>query len=171
MRSLILKNGLKRILQLINAFTCTGPYAMMILAGVKTVENRSMMPSPFKGHCAMSVSKGFSRQEYSNFILWVNEVYGFDWCRSNLWEWDVVKKWRGCVIATMDYTATSVIPNDEITRKHCACWHEGYSSWWHLSNIKRLKIPIPCKGNFGMWKMDDALAITVSKAELESEDI
>ena len=27
-----------------NAFTCTGPYAMLILSGVKQVENRCAMP-------------------------------------------------------------------------------------------------------------------------------
>ena len=46
-----------------NAFTCTGPYAMLILAGVKLVENRSAMPMPSEGRCAISVSKKFSQNE------------------------------------------------------------------------------------------------------------
>lgn len=152
-----------------NAFTCAGAYAMLIIAGVKKVENRSMMPFPLVGRCAMSISKGFSLREYSNLMLWADGVYGTDWCRSNLWEWDVVKKWRGCVVATMDYTATSLIPDDAEIRKHCVYWYEGYSSWWHLSSVKRLKNPVPCKGNVGMWKMDETLAMAVHKAELESE--
>lgn len=32
-----------------NAFTCTGPYAMPILSGVKQVGNRSAMPVPMEG--------------------------------------------------------------------------------------------------------------------------
>ena len=32
-----------------HAFTCTGPYVMMILAGVKFVENRSGMPVERQG--------------------------------------------------------------------------------------------------------------------------
>ena len=40
-----------------NAFTCTGAYAVFIMSGLKRVENRSMMPSPAKGRCAMSVPR------------------------------------------------------------------------------------------------------------------
>ena len=29
-----------------SAFTCTGAYAVLIMSGLKRVENRSMMPSP-----------------------------------------------------------------------------------------------------------------------------
>ena len=54
----------------INAFTCTGAYAVLIMSGLKRVENRSMMPSPAKGRCAMSVSKKFCRAEYDNLIAW-----------------------------------------------------------------------------------------------------
>lgn len=43
-----------------SAFTCSGPYAMLILSGVKYVENRSAMPVPREGRCAISVSKKFS---------------------------------------------------------------------------------------------------------------
>ena len=53
-----------------NAFTCTGAYAVLIMSGLKRVENRSMMPSPAKGRCAMSVSKKFCRAEYDNLIAW-----------------------------------------------------------------------------------------------------
>ena len=58
------------------AFTCTGPYAMLILSGVKHVENRSAMPEPREGRCAISVSKKFSSKEYENFIVWANKTFG-----------------------------------------------------------------------------------------------
>jgi hypothetical protein len=29
-----------------NAFTCTGPYAILILCGIKRTENRSAWPEP-----------------------------------------------------------------------------------------------------------------------------
>ena len=35
-----------------SAFTYTGPYAVLIMLGIKRVENRSMMPVPAKGRCA-----------------------------------------------------------------------------------------------------------------------
>jgi len=38
------------------AFTCTGSYAILIMLGIKRVENRSVMPVPSKGRCAASCS-------------------------------------------------------------------------------------------------------------------
>ena len=32
-----------------NAFTCTGPYALLIMLGIKRVENRSAAPEPRTG--------------------------------------------------------------------------------------------------------------------------
>ena len=32
-----------------SAFTCTGPYAVLIMLGIKRVENRSAMPVSAKG--------------------------------------------------------------------------------------------------------------------------
>ena len=31
-----------------NAFTCTGPYAILILCGIKRTENRSAWPEPYE---------------------------------------------------------------------------------------------------------------------------
>ena len=41
------------------AFTCTGAYAVLIMSGLKRVENRSCLPVPTRGRCAMRVSKKF----------------------------------------------------------------------------------------------------------------
>ena len=41
-----------------NAFTCTGPYALLIMLGIKRVENRSAAPEPRAGRCAINCSKG-----------------------------------------------------------------------------------------------------------------
>ena len=48
-----------------------GAYAVLIMSGLKRVENRSMMPSPAKGRCAMSVSKKFCRAEYDSLVTWL----------------------------------------------------------------------------------------------------
>ena len=55
-----------------NAFPCTGAYAVLIMSGLKRVENRSMMPVLSKGRCAMSVSKKFCRAEYDNLVAWLS---------------------------------------------------------------------------------------------------
>ena len=49
---------------LTSAFTCIGPYAVLIMLGIKRVENRSAMPEPAKGRCAVGCSKSFCREEY-----------------------------------------------------------------------------------------------------------
>jgi hypothetical protein len=53
-----------------SAFTCTEPYAVLIMLGIKRVENRSAMPVPAKGRCAVSCSKSFCKEEYGYFLQW-----------------------------------------------------------------------------------------------------
>ena len=107
--------------------------------------------------CIRSVSKKFSSKEYMNFMEWANKTFGLAWCMMNLWDWDEVKAWRGCVIAVADYKAVGAIPEDAHYAKQCRFWNEGYPNWWLLSNVKRLPNPIPCRGNVGMWQLDEGL--------------
>lgn len=149
-----------------NAFTCTGPYAMLILSGMKQVENRSAKPVHAEGRCAISVLKKFSMKEYENFIAWANKVLGLAWCMTNLWDWDEVQAWRGCLVAVADYKVINVIREDEFYAKQCRFWNEGYLNWWLLSNVKRLPKPIPCRGNVGMWPLTEELSAAVSAMEM-----
>ena len=61
-------------MMLTSAFTCTGPYAILILCGIKRVENRSALPSPSEGRAAISCSKSFYKEEYGRFIAWASEA-------------------------------------------------------------------------------------------------
>ena len=56
------------------AFTCTGPYALLIMLGIKRVENRSAAPEPRQGRCAISCSKSFCKGEYGNFVQWASQA-------------------------------------------------------------------------------------------------
>ncbi len=51
-----------------NAFTSTGPYAILILHEIKRTENRSAWPSPSEGSAAVSCSKSFCKEDYGQFI-------------------------------------------------------------------------------------------------------
>ena len=51
-----------------NAFTCTGPYAILILCGIKRTVNRSAWPEPREGQAAISCSKSFCKEEHEQFI-------------------------------------------------------------------------------------------------------
>ena len=140
---------------LTSAFTCIGPYAVLIMLGIKRVENRSAMPEPAKGRCAVGCSKSFCREEYGNFIQWASRALppeDFDLIPS----WSDVADWPGRIVGACDYEA------DERTD---GAWNEGYPYWWHLSNVTCFDAPLPCRGNVGMWQMPPALAAQVTAAD------
>ena len=140
---------------LTSAFTCTGPYAVLIMLGIKRVENRSAMPEPAKGRCVVGCSKSFCREEYSNFIQWASRALppeDFDLIPS----WSDVADWPGRIVGACDYEA------DE---RADGAWNEGYPYWWHLSNVTCFDAPLPCRGNVGMWQMPPALAAQVTAAD------
>ena len=150
------------------AFTCTGPYAVLIMLGIKRVENRSMMPVPEEGRCAVSCSKSFCKEEYGNFVQWAVHALppeDFDLIPA----WSDVKEWPGKVVGTCEYVARSCgtsDPTEARTRGSAPLpWDEGYPYWWDLSEVVCFDTPIPCRGNVGMWRMPDALAAQVTAAD------
>ena len=142
---------------IVNAFTCTGAYAVLIMSGLKRVENRSCMPVPARGRCAMGVSKRFCRKEYESLVAWLAEHCGPS-VFAHLLKWDEVKSWPGCLVGTMDYDAMDRVPGNTALARECRIWNEGYPNWWLLSDIRRLPTPIPCRGNVGMWRLPEGVA-------------
>lgn len=143
------------------AFTCTGPYAVLIMLGIKRVENRSMMPEPAKGRCAVGCSKSFCREEFGNFVQWAARALSEeDFAR--IPPWSDVADWPGKIVGACDYEA-----ND----RGDGAWNEGYPFWWHLSNVACFDSPIPCRGNVGMWQMPSALAAQVTAADALAQSI
>ena len=141
-----------------NAFTCTGPYAILILYGIKRTENRSAWPSPSEGRAAISCSKSFCKEEYGQFIAWASvNLPPEDF--EKLPSWREVKDWPGKVVGVCDYKASH-----QPTNQSTISWDEGYPYWWDLSNVVRLPEPIPCRGNVGMWQMPPELAAKVETA-------
>ena len=141
---------------IVNAFTCTGPYAILILCGIKQTENRNAWPEPSEGRAAISCSKSFCKEEYGQFIAWASVNLSPDDFKK-LPAWREVKDWPGKVVGVCDYKARE--------RSGKESWDEGYRYWWDLSNVVRLPEPIPCRGNVGMWQMPSDLAAKVSAAE------
>jgi len=139
-----------------NAFTCTGPYAILIMLGIKRVENRSVWPVPSKGRSAVSCSKSFNAAEYGKFIQWASaHLPPEDFERIPAWA--DIKDWPGKVIGVCDYSARQSDATES--------WNEGYPYWWDLSEVVCFDHPIPCRGNVGMWQMPSALAAQVSVAD------
>ena len=148
---------------IITAFTCTGPYAVLIMLGIKRVENRNVMPVPEKGRCAISCSKSFCKEEFGRFVQWASANLSAD-DFERLPSWGDVKDWPGKIVGACDYAArTQTEPGEP--------WNEGYSYWWDLSEVVSFDHPIPCRGNVGMWQMPPALAAQVTAADLQERSI
>ena len=80
-----------------SAFTCTGPYAVLVMLGIKRVENRNVMPVLEKGRCAVSCSKSFCKEEFGRFVQWAStnlSAEGFE----RLPSWGDVKDWPGKIV-------------------------------------------------------------------------
>ena len=160
------------------AFTCTGPYSILILSGIKRTENRSAWPLPSEGQAAISCSKSFCKEEYGQFIAWASVHLPPD-DFEKLPAWREVKAWPGMVVGVCDYKARSrndlqlegEVERSRGTRDPTGAgrapyqWDEGYEYWWDLSKVVRLPEPIPCRGNVGMWQMPPELAAKVAAAD------
>lgn len=153
-------------------FTCTGSYALMILLGLKRAENRSMMPNPPRGRCAISCSKSFCREEYKGFLHWASNSIPPD-LFLRLPPWEMLEIWRGKIIGACDYVAYTRTEysrlrgieryySDGVRR---LAWDEGYKYWWTLSNITFFERPIPCRGNVGMWNLPPELVSAISSID------
>lgn len=157
-------------MRITHAFTCTGPYAILIMLGIKRVENRSVMPPGGCGRCAVSCSKSFCREEYGNFVRWASRVLpsgDFD----GIPAWTDVQDWPGRIVGTC--TCVGRGRNDlrlsaEEDVGGCGAglsWDEGYPYWWDLSEVACLDCPIVCRGNVGMWQLPRELVPSVTQAD------
>ena len=149
---------------IVNAFTCSGAYAILIMTGLKRVENRSAVPYPPSGRCAVTVSKSFRRGEYDNLMAWLHGRVP-DAVAAAMPSWNVVKNWPGHVVGTVDYELKDPDACTETDLVQRRIWNEGYLCWWHLDSPLVFKVPIPCRGNVGMWRMPPALASAVASSE------
>ena len=71
--------------------------------------------------------------------------------------WSDVKDWPGRIVGTCDYACRKRSGAEE--------WDECCPYWWDLSEIAAFDMPIPCRGNVGMWQMTHDLALRVTAAD------
>ena len=152
---------------IVNAFTCTGSYAILILCGIKRSENRSVWPSPSEGRAAISCSKSFCKEEYGQFIAWASaNLTAEDF--EKLPSWREVKDWSGRIVGACDYASrkrNDLVLTDGDERGGNVNWDEGYDYWWDLSEVVAFDHPIPCRGNVGMWQLPSAFAAHVTAVD------
>ena len=139
-----------------NAFTCTGPYAILIMLGIKRVENRGMCPSQVKGRCTVSCSKSFCKEEFGNFVQWASRALPADRF-AMIPAWSDVADWPGKIVGCVDYSCREGGETEP--------WNEGYRYWWDLSEVVSFDQPISCRGNTGMWDLPRNLVNRVTMAD------
>ena len=145
------------------ALTCTGPYAILIMLGIKRTENRNVMPVPAKGRCAIGCSKSFCKEEFGRFVQWASEnLSAEDFER--LPSWGDVKDWPGKIVGVCDYAARTQTATGE-------SWNEGYPYWWDLSGVESFDLPIPCRGNVGVLQLPLSLSEQVTAADLQERSV
>ena len=165
-----------------HAFTCTGPYVILIMLGIKRVENRSALPVPAKGRCAVGCSKSFCKEEYGNFVQWASRALSPE-DFALIPAWNDVKDWPGTIVGVCDYAvrgrndlvlesvSEAARPESAPYRRSTDVWDEGLAYWWDLSNVVCFERPIPCRGNVGMWQMPSDLADRVSAADQLAQNV
>lgn len=139
-----------------SAFTCTGPYAILIMLGIKRVENRSMCPSPVKGRCAVSCSKSFCKEEFGNFVQWASRALPAEQF-AMIPAWSDVADWPGKIVGCVDYSCREGGETE--------LWNEGCRYWWDLSEVVSFDRLIACRGNTGMWDLSQTLVDRVTVAD------
>ena len=165
-----------------SAFTCTGPYAILIMLGIKRVENRSALPVPAKGRCAVGCSKSFCKEEYGNFVQWASRALSPE-DFALIPAWNDVKEWPGTIVGCCNYSvrgrndlvlesvSEAARPESAPYRCSTGAWDEGLAYWWDLSEVVCFEQPIPCRGNVGMWQMPSDLAGRVAAADQRTRNV
>jgi DNA repair protein RadC len=154
------------------------------MLGIKRVENRSVMPVPAKGRCAVGCSKSFSKQEYGNFVQWASRALPSE-DFERIPAWSDVKDWPGKIVGACDYEGRGRndfrLEGGEAARPRGTDaavagrppyqWDEGYAYWWDLSEVVCFDEPIPCRGNVGMWQMPPVLAERVTETDAQARAV
>lgn len=129
--------------------TLTEPWAMLMALDLKRIETRSWYTS-YRGPMAIHAAKGFPRS-------------AIELCREEPFLTALVKAGirtpgdlpRGAIIAVVDLVDcletgiwSFVPPEPELS---FGDFSQGRFAWF-TENVRRLKVPLPCKGALGLWE-------------------
>ena len=117
--------------------TIRQPWASLIIAGVKDVENRSW-PTKYRGSLLIHAGKGIDHSEWTGTL-------------------DDMP--AGVIIGVVDLV--------DCVRDSGSEWAEPDSWHWVLANPRPLPEPIPAKGKLGLWNVEpgDRIAASFSPQE------
>ena len=134
----------------IKALTLWEPWASLIALGFKCYETRSW-PTQYRGPLAIHAAKRKVRIAEVQAI--VTNTGG------HLMHFDFPVDYPlGCVVAVVELvecwrTSGSAIPSVGRLERACGDWSFGRYAWG-LANIRPLEVPMPAKGQQGLWDWD-----------------
>lgn len=121
----------------VNAVTLTQPWATLVAVGRKHIETRSWRPNHRVAHLAIHAAKGWTKSDQG---------------LARAWGFDPAQLPRGAIVAVCgveSYEATERVHPDGLEGAY-----GDYSPgrWaWHLRDVRRLVVPIPCSGALSLW--------------------
>lgn len=125
------------------ALTVKNPYALLICAGVKDIENRSRNTN-YRGKLLIHSSKTIHER-------FKNCLYDFTSYQSS----EILKKGLTKLMIDKDYKYGCIIGEAEIVdcvKDSCSIWAEEGYFHWKLANAKLYDEPIEnVKGQLGIW--------------------
>ena len=125
----------------LRAFTVHPGWAWAIMTGVKRQEWRTFLPHPHEGMCAIHVSKSYTRSQWKNEAAEIRK----QWNVTLIPYEELVAEWCGKVVGVCNYAASE----SDL---------DGIEYGWRLSDVRKLKSRIQCKGALKLWTMDAALS-------------
>ena len=128
------------------ALTVKQPWAGLIVAGVKNIENRTWH-TYYSGALAIHASASPDRNAEREMRAMLGVAYPETLCAVT-----------GAIIGVVDLTALVWTAQDGVTETDHPTLTENALAWWNrdcvgfvLENARALKTPLTCKGALGLW--------------------
>ena len=140
------------------ALTLTQPWAGLVAAGIKLIENRPrkiISSAHFGSRIAIHASREIDREAY-------DDIYRID-PRTDIRmvsadaPWPRLSHITNAVIAVA--TVVRVVEDPRELGEH-ARWYFGPIGYV-LSDVRALVAPVPCRGRIGLWTMPAAVELAV----------
>lgn len=144
--------------------TLRQPWASLVAAGVKPVENRVWGVS-HRGPLAIHAGVGWDREALWHQHVWFGLRAILDYpTGDDLPAMARARLPRGAVLAVVDLTGIHME-----TGRCCAPWGVSASAHWELANVRPLVSPVAATGRQGLWRLSADVDAAV-RGQLERVD-
>lgn len=127
------------------ALTVRQPWAWAIMHAQKDFENRTWkLPEKYVGETiAIHAAKGLTKREWMDSSIYIHSFTGIE-----IPEFDSPELVRSAIVGTARLVAC--------VKFSFSLWFEGPFGW-QLADVKKLDVPIPCKGSLSFWTVPEEI--------------